>query len=191
MSSELARGWRLIPTGLGILALVCYLASPGCSTHGPSELELPSDFAYTYKLHSGSLAPPYQFSIAVSAEASSRVCEATITGSDPVDPPSLTVTYEVCEDSLLAVLQQMIDSRIFRATWEQVQCPCGGSVRSLEVTANGDHYHIPPSPGCVRDEESLIEVCGRIWMSIPPALRDSLWWARGSWTGRYDREWRW
>jgi hypothetical protein len=172
-----------------MLALGCCIASSGCSnTHGPSEIELPSDFSYVYHMSAGSVGPPFWYSLDVSADAASGACEATIANPDPVDPQSLTVSFEANDDSLLVVLRQMIDSRIFRPSWDPVDCPCGGAVRRLEVRARGVTRNVPPPgpPWCVSDQGSLDEVCDSIWLSVPVVIRDSLMSARESWIIEWD-----
>ena len=160
------------------------LALLGCSgMFRPAEVELPSDFSYSYRLTVGSVGPPYWYSLDVAADASTRSGEATIAMLDQPDSLSLTLSFSVHEEELLVVLREMIDNRFFRPGWDSMMCPDGAAGRRVEATAHGRHVRVPPEDlsGCIRDRDSLEDVCDAIWESVPATIRDSLMAERESW----------
>ncbi|MEM0962629.1 MAG: hypothetical protein AAGK21_08860 [Bacteroidota bacterium] len=160
-------------TRVNLLALLVLMAVAGACASVRALEERPDDFSVEARWRTGSLPPPYHHSehITISPAGDGVLRGETAYG----DGPSETWTFQLGEDDLDRLYDDLREAGLFRSWREDTNPPVGGGSWWADVTAGGDTTEIPSFPrGGWGDKQRVEDV-------LRSAVPSATWSAHASW----------
>jgi hypothetical protein len=133
---------------------------------------LPNDLVINYNFKSGTIAPPYRYEYTFSIDAKGNGIIKY--KPDFVFDTVWTKTFKLQHKNMRKFWILLKKNDFFTREWAESQKKSvGGSIKFLEVTANGKSYKIPafPSDTDLDNANKILEATQKL---IPQAIMDSL-----------------
>lgn len=134
---------------------------------------VPKDFSLKYEWRAGSMPPPahYEYTIRITRDGG----EITFYPDYPShQPPIWKEQFVVPADTLNSFYSLLVDKQILTRQWQSLDDPAvGGSLESLDVTANGGNVSVPCQLNR-HDAALLRRVYAALRTLVPPSLWDDL-----------------
>jgi hypothetical protein len=122
----------------------------------------PGDLVINYFYTSGTVAPPYkyQYNVKINARGEGMISYSP----DQVFDTLWTQEFRVSKKNIKKFWDQLYAAGFFKNEWKSLdKHPIGGSYESLEITAKGKIYKIPPFPADKDNAEKFLAMARNIF----------------------------